>query len=77
MSLIHNCRSSQWLSLTDTYCSHCLRIIVEGVTVEAVFSKRNVNFRAERRKLIRLYRGTPVLRKRIQNERHVLRSLGL
>lgn len=77
MSQIHICHSCHWLSLTETYCSHCLRIVVEGLTVEAVFSKRRVNLRAERRKLFRLYRGTPVLSQRRYNERRVLRSLGL
>lgn len=76
MTEIHACDSTQWLSLTRTYCSHCLRIVVEGLTVDGVF-KRRVNLRRERRKLLRLYRGTLALRKRLYNERRVLASLGL
>ena len=76
MREIHTCDSTQWLSLTQTYCSHCLRIVVEGLTVDAVF-KRRVNLRKERQKLVRLYRGTRALRKRLYNERRVLASLGL
>lgn len=37
---------------------------------------RAVNLHRERRNLIRLYRGTPVLRKRLEHERQVLQSVG-
>lgn len=65
--------------MTDPYCSHCIRIVVEGLTLDGVlatYKNRAVNLRAERRKIFRLYRGTIVLRKRLLHESRLLQSLG-
>ena len=72
---MHVCRSVLWVSFNETYCTQCIRIIFEGLTMDGV-RNRAVNLHRERRNLIRLYRGTPVLRKRLEHERQVLQSVG-
>lgn len=74
------CRSCLWRSLTEPYCSHCIRIVVEGLTLDGVvkrFKRGSVNLRTERRHLFRLYRGKVVLRKRLLHEQRMLESLGI
>ena len=68
------------MSFTDVYCSQCLRIAVEGVTVDgslALSRNQPLDFMSERRKFFRLYRGTRVLRKQLHVERRILNSLGI
>lgn len=77
---LHICRSCLWRSLTEPYCSHCVRIVVEALTLDGIVARYkhgNVNLRKERRKLFQLYRGKVVVRKRLLHEQRVLHSLGI
>lgn len=76
----HFCRSAQWVSFSPETCSQCLRIAVEGLTVEGQMRYdrfERVNFESERRKIFKLYRGTPILERREILEERVIQSLGL
>ena len=73
------CHSTQWLTLSRPYCRHCLRISIEGVTLDGEIKRINrkpINFRNERLQLVKLYRNTHALRKRRLLERRVFNSLG-
>ena len=76
----HFCRSAQWVSFSRETCSQCLRIAVEGLAVEGQMRYdrfERVNFESERRKIFKLYRGTPILEKLEILEERVIQSLGL
>lgn len=76
----HFCRSAQWVSFSRETCSQCLRIAVECLTVEGQMRYdrfERVNFESERRKIFKLYRGTPILERREILEERVIQSLGL
>ena len=70
----------QWLSFSQETCSQCLRICVEGLTVEGQMRHdryERVNFERERRKIFKLYRHTNVLQRRIALEQRMMQSFGL
>ena len=70
----------QWLSFSQETCSQCLRICVEGLTVEAQMRHdryERVNFERERRKIFKLHRHTNVLQRRIALEQRMMQSFGL
>lgn len=74
------CHSAQWLSLNRPYCGHCLRVSVEGITIDGELKRRKrrrVNYHRERLRLDRLYANTHALRKRRILERRVLNSYGI
>ena len=76
----HFCRSAQWVSFSRETCSQCLRIAVEGLSVEGQMKHdryERVNFESERWKIFKLYRGTPILERREILEERVMQSLGL
>lgn len=76
----HFCTSAQWVSFSTKVCMQCVRISVEGLTVEGQMKKdRNerVNFESEQRKLLKLYRHTSAIRRRRIHEQRVLNSFGL
>ena len=80
LTRMHICRSCHWRTLTDPYCSHCIRIVVEGLTLDGIVARYKhgtVNLRKERRNLFRLYRNKIVLRKRLLHENRILQSLGI
>ena len=62
-------------SFSRETCSQCLRIAVEGQMRYDRFER--VNFESERRKIFKLYRGTPILERREILEERVIQSLGL
>ena len=73
------CQSVQWLSHNQSYCGHCIRISIEGLTIDGHLKRmkrRRINLRKERRKLGRIYRNTYALRKRELLERRVFNSFG-
>lgn len=75
----HFCQSVQWLSFNDGVCSQCLRIGVECLTVTGQMRydrRERVDFEHERPKIIKLYRGTSILRRRRALEQRVIESLG-
>ena len=57
-----------------------MRIAIGKLTIDGVLKKRKQNgrisYRAERRKIIRFYRGTDVLETMLEQETRVLRALG-
>ena len=70
----------QWLSFSRETCSQCLRICVEGFTVEGHMRYdryERVNFERERRKIFKLYRHTNVLQRRSALEQRMMQSFGL
>ena len=76
----HFCRSAQWVSFSQETCSQCLRIAVEGLSVEGQMKHdryERVNFESERWKIFKLYQGTPILERREILEERVMQSLGL
>ena len=76
----HYCRSVQWLSFNRETCSQCLRIAVEGLTVEGQMRHdryERVNFERERRKIFKLYRGKQILEKPQTLKQRVMQSFGL
>ena len=73
------CHSAQWLILSRPYCGHCLRISIEGLTMDGEIKRANrkpINFRKERLRLVKLYRNTRAMQKRRLLERRVFNSLG-
>ena len=75
----HCCSSVQWLSFTQEACSQCLRICVEGLTVEGQMQydrHERVNFEREQRKIFKLYRRTNVLQRRGALEQRVMQPFG-
>ena len=73
------CHSTQWLTVSRPYCGHCLRISVEGLTLDGEIKRRKqrrINFRKERVRLTKLYRNTHALRKRRLLEQRVFNSYG-
>ena len=73
------CHSSLWLSVNRPYCGHCMRVSVEGVTIDGELKRRKgrrVNYQRERLRLEKLYANTHALRKRQILERRVFRSYG-
>ena len=74
------CPSVQWLSPNEPYCGHCVRISIEGLTIDGHLKRskrRRINWRKERRRLGRLYRNTYALRKRELLERRIFNSFGI
>lgn len=75
------CHSALWVSFSEHFpCSHCMRLTVEGVTIEGQAKlDRNevVDFELERQQIFQLYAGKSVLRKILYLENHVLESLGV
>ena len=73
------CHSTQWLTVNRPYCGHCLRVSVEGVTIDGEVKRRKrrrLNYQRERQRLEKLYRNTHALRKRQILERRVFNSYG-
>ena len=73
------CHSAQWLTVNRPCCGHCLRVSVEGVTIDGELKRRKrrrVNYERERLRLENLYRNTHALRKRRILERRVFNSYG-
>ena len=74
------CSSTQWCKPECCDCHHCFRIVVNHLTIDAAVKKRKgktVNYHKQRRRLIRLYRGTRVLDAMYRVEVRVLNSLGV
>ena len=74
------CSSTLWCKSECGHCGHCVRIAIGKLSIDGVLKKRRQNgrisYRAERRRLIRLYRGTEVLETMLEQEIRVLRALG-
>ena len=69
----------QWLSFSRETCSQCLKICVEGLTVEGQMQLdryERVNFERERRKIFKLYRRTNVLQRHRALEQRMMQSFG-
>ena len=74
------CKSAQWLSFLDGVCSQCIRIAVDCLTVTGQMKYDRyecVNFERERRQILKLYRGTPIIERHWALEQCVMDSLGL
>ena len=75
------CHSALWVLFNEHLpCSHCMRLTVEGVTIEGQAKlDRNevVDFELERQQIFQLYAGKSVLRKILYLENRVLESLGV
>ena len=75
------CHSTLWVSFSEHFpCSHCMRLTVEGVTIEGQAKlDRNevIDFELERQQIFQLYAGKSVLRKILYLENRVLESLGV
>ena len=74
------CGSSQWLSFSLRPCSHCMRIVMEGLSVEGqILTNRGeqVNFEIERDRLFHLYEGRNVLNRRLALEKRIIESFGM
>ena len=75
----HLCSSVQWLSFSENICSQCMRICVEGLTIEGQTQHdrfETVNFERERRKLFKLYRGTNAIQRCRALEQRIMQSFG-
>lgn len=73
------CRSAEWLSFSNRPCSHCMRLVVEGLTVDGQRLKDEeepVNYALERELIFEYYPGKRVLNKIMFLEDRVLYSLG-
>lgn len=73
------CHSAQWVTKNRQYCEHCVRVSVEGITIDGQVKRqkrRRINYERERHRLQKLYRNTQALRKREILERRVFNSYG-
>lgn len=75
------CHSALWVSFSEfPPCTHCMRLTVEGVTLEGqtkLDRNQDVDFELERQRIFQLYAGKSVLRKILFLENRVLESLGV
>ena len=74
------CRSTQWCKPSCGDCNHCHRLLYERTTNDGKVKKKKsgrINYNKQRRRILRMYRGTHVEQSMYSMEYRVLRSLGV
>ena len=80
ISELPRCSSTQWAKHVCGDCNHCFRLLYQRLTIEGKIKRRKtgrVNYRLQRRRILRMYRGTKVAQATYALEWRVLRSLGI
>ena len=79
LSELEVCRPTKWCKPSCGDCNHCHRLLYGRTTIDGKVKKQKtgfINYRQQRRRLMRLYRGTYVEKGLLNMEVRVVKSLG-
>ena len=74
------CSSTQWCKPSCGDCHHCFRLLYQRLTIDGKVKHRKtgrVNYRLQRRRILRWYRRTKVAQATYSLDWRVLKSLGI